>query len=56
MIQEEKPKKLAAAVTLGARGGRAGKGFKKVRGDAEYYRELSQKALEAKKLKSTLSR
>ena len=37
-----------AAAILGERGGKAGKGQKKVRGDSEYYRELQKKGVEVR--------
>lgn len=35
--------KTSAAALLGAAGGKAGKGKRKARGDAEYYRQLVAK-------------
>jgi len=43
--------KNPAAVSLGRLGGKAGKGESKKRGDAEYYRSISQKAAKARKAK-----
>jgi hypothetical protein len=37
-------KKDPAAVSLGRRGGKAGTGESKVRGDADYYKRISAKA------------
>jgi hypothetical protein len=34
---------------IGKRGGAAGKGASKVRGDAEYYKRISRKAAKARK-------
>jgi hypothetical protein len=36
---------------IGKRGGAAGKGSSKVRGDTEYYKRISQKAAKARKAK-----
>ena len=48
-------KKDPAAVSLGRRGGKAGTGSSKVRGDADYYRKISKKAAAARKRKKAAS-
>jgi protein-arginine kinase activator protein McsA len=45
-------KKDPAAVSLGRRGGKAGTGDSKVRGDAAYYKRISKKAAAARKAKA----
>ena len=41
-----------AAVSLGTRGGKAGTGKAKVRGDSDYYKRISKKAAKARKRKA----
>ena len=41
----------SAAVSLGSRGGKAGTGKSKIRGDREYYRTISRLASKARKAK-----
>lgn len=45
--------KSPAAVSLGRRGGKAGTGKAKVRGDSDYYKRISAKAAAARKAKRT---
>ena len=49
MVPPKEPRKLPAAVSLGKRGGKAGTGKAKRRGDAEYYRKLQAAAVAARK-------
>jgi len=45
-----------AAVALGRKGGAAGTGVSKKRGDAEYYRKLSERAVKARRKNQALAK